>query len=420
MHRGALLCYRLATHLLLPLAAPFLLLADRRKGKQRPPLPLRLGYRLPPVPQDGVLVHAVSVGEVMVARRLLNELRQCRPELPLILSATTATGLQVATAAPAADATLPFPLDLPGPARRFLAATSPRLVVLVETELWPELLAACEQRKIPVAVVNARVSDRSFPRYRLMAPLLRPLLAPIQVALAQTPQDADRLVAMGLPPERVRVVGNIKFDAPPPPSVEPQLAAVLSALAGSRGMLVAGSTMPGEEELVLAAWKELAPRPLLLLAPRHPERAGEVLNLCLRLGIPAQRRTPLPDLKEATDVVVLDTVGELASLYRLAQVAFVGGSLVPTGGHNPIEPALFSLPIVSGPHVTNFRFVYQELERAGGVQWVRDSRELAVTLARLFHHPEQAREQGTRAARVLAQHAGATKHAVQALLSLIP
>lgn len=416
----ALFLYRAAVHLGLPLAAPFLFLADRRTGKRRPPLKMRLGVGLPAVPSGGVLVHAVSVGEVTVARALLAELRRRRPQLPLILSATTATGLQLASGAQVADATLPFPLDLPGPTRRFLRTTSPRLVVLVETELWPEMLAACEQGGIPVAVVNARISDRSFPRYRLLSPLLGPLLTPITLALAQTEEDAKRLVALGVAEPKVRVTGNIKFDVRPATPLAPELAARLAALARGRPIVVAGSTMPGEENLVLTAWLGLAARPFLILAPRHPERAGEALDLCRQLGIPAVRRSPLPPAEGTVDAVVLDTVGELAALYQLATVAFVGGSLVPTGGHNPIEPARFGVPVVSGPHVHNFAAVYRELESHGGVLLVHDTAHLRATLAQLLADPERARAVGQRAQAVLAKHAGATARTVDALLPLLP
>ncbi len=415
-----LLFYRLAVHVTLPLAAPFLWLAARRSGKHRPPLKLRLGLGLPPVPRGGVVAHAVSVGEVTVARALLSELRRRRPQVPLILSATTATGLQLASGAQVADVTLPFPLDLPGPTRRFLSATKPRLFVLVETELWPEMLAACGEAGIPVVLVNARISDRSFPRYKLLVPLLRQLLAPLTLALAQTEEDAARLVALGVPPEKVRVTGNIKFDVTPAKPLAPELASRLRHVASGRPILVAGSTMPAEEKQVLAAWKSLQPRPLLLLAPRHPERAQEVLELCRQWEVRAVRRSPLPPTNGTVDVVVLDTVGELAALYELATVAFVGGSLVPTGGHNPIEPARFAVPVVSGPHVRNFAAVYRELARAGGVKIVSHARELQSTLAALLAHPEDAKNLGQRACQVLAKHAGATGRTVEALLPFLP
>lgn len=365
-------------------------------------------------------MHAVSVGEVTVARALLSELRRRRPQVPLILSATTATGLQLASGAQVADATLPFPLDLPAPTRRFLAATQPRLLVLVETELWPEMLAACGETGIPVVLANARISDRSFPRYRLLVPLLRPLLAPLTLALAQTEDDAARLLALGVPKEKVRVTGNIKFDVTPAQPLAPELQSRLRRLASGRPILVAGSTMPGEEKQVLAAWMSLKERPLLLLAPRHPERAQEVLELCRQLGLRAVRRSPLPPADGAVDVVVLDTVGELAALYQLAAVAFVGGSLVPTGGHNPIEPARFAVPVVAGPHVRNFAAVYRELERAGAVKLVPNTRELQATLAALLANPEQAKNLGQRAYEVLACHAGATARTVEALLPFLP
>lgn len=420
MRGFSLLLYRLAVHAALPLAAPFLWVADRRSGKQRPPLKLRLALGLPPAPRGGVLVHAVSVGEVTVARALLSELRERRPQLPLLLTATTATGLRLASGAQVADAVLPFPLDLPAPTRRFLEATQPRLVVLVETELWPEMLAACGENGIPVVLANARVSDRSFPRYRLLAPLLRPLLTPLTLALAQTENDAARLVALGLPREKVQVTGNIKFDVTPIKPLPPDLKQRLSQLARSRPTLVAGSTMPGEEKQVLQAWVGLNPRPFLILAPRHPERAQEVLELCQQLGVAAVRRTLLPAEDAGVDVVVLDTVGELAALYELATVAFIGGSLVPTGGHNPIEPARFAVPVVSGPHVRNFAAVYRELELAGAVKLVPNARELEATLTALFAHPEQANDLGQRACQVLTKHAGATGRTVDALLPFLP
>lgn len=381
---------------------------------------MRLGLGLPPVPTGGVLVHAVSVGEVTVARALLAELRKRRPQLPLILSATTATGLQLASGAQVADATLPFPLDLPGPTRRFLRTTRPRLLVLVETELWPEMLAACGNTHLPVAVVNARISDRSFPRYKLFAPLLRPLLAPLTLALAQTEEDAARLVALGVTEGKVRVTGNIKFDVKPSKPLVPELAARLSALARGRQVLVAGSTMPGEERQVLTAWLGLSDRPFLILAPRHPERAQEVVESCHQLGLRAVRRSPLPPAEGPVDALVLDTVGELAALYQLATVAFVGGSLVPTGGHNPIEPARFAVPVVSGPHVRNFAAVYRELANHGAVVLVRNAKELGAALAQLFADPQEARGLGQRAQAVLAKHAGATERTVDALLPLLP
>lgn len=419
MGRGPLFAYRCAVHLLLPLLAPFLWVSDRRSGKQRPPLRHRLALGLPALPQGGIVVHAVSVGEVMVARLLLRELRKRFPGTPLLLTATTATGLRLASGALVADATVPFPLDLPGPVRRFLAATKPKLLVLVETELWPEMLAACSARGIPVVLVNARISHRSFTRYRRLKRLLVNLLEPITLGLAQSPQDAERLVAIGIPAAKVRVTGNIKFDASPPGEIHADLRAALMTLAKGRPIVVAGSTMPGEEEEVLKAIDPLRHEVFLLLAPRHPERAQEVLELCHDAGLLSLRRSLLANAKTSADVLIVDTVGELAALYQLGHVAFVGGSLVPSGGHNPLEPAVFGVPIITGPHVHNFASVYQELISKGGAFMVQNREELGQSVRFFLQHPEHARAAGEAAKAVLVANSGATARTVQALETLL-
>ncbi len=406
--------YRAVMSVSLPLTAPYLLVADRRRGKRRPPLAQRLGRKLPPIPAGGVWVQAVSVGEVAVARPLLAELRRRHPGLPLVLSATTATGLAMASGAHLADVTLPFPLDLPGPVRRLMDAARPRLVVLVETELWPELLAACGAHATPVAVVNARVSDKSFRGYRAARALLRPLLAPITIALAQDDLSARRLAAMGVPAERVRTAGNVKFDATSPPAPS-KVADELRRLAGGRPVVVAGSTMPGEDAQVLAAIARLETRPFLLLAPRHPERAPEVMQLAAERGYSVTRRTLLSGAAAGSDVVVLDTVGELASLYQLADIAFIGGSLVPTGGHNPIEPARFAVPVLSGPHVRNFAAVYREFVAEGAARVVHSDAELTEALARWLGAPAEARAAGEAGRALLTRNAGATARIVDTL-----
>jgi len=416
MASPSLWLYRGLMAVSLPLLAPFLLVADRRRGKRRPPWVQRLGRRLPEIPSGGVWVQAVSVGEVAVARPLLAELKRRHPAVPTVLSATTSTGLAMASGAQLADVTLPFPVDLPGPVRRLMRAAAPRLVVLVETELWPELLAACGSGGIPVALVNARVSDRSFAGYRAIRSLLRPLLRPISVALAQTEQDAARLATIGVPGERVRVTGNVKFDASPP-GAPPRVLDELRRLAAGRPVLVAGSTMAGEENLVIEAVLRLPEgrRPFLLLAPRHPERASDVLQLASAAGLPAVRRTLFAEAPAPCAAVVLDTVGELAALFQLADVAYIGGSLVPTGGHNPIEPARFGVPVLSGPHVRNFAAVYQSFVAAGGARIVRSSQELAEALAEWLADPARARAAGNAGLRLLEKNAGATARTVDAL-----
>jgi len=416
MARPALWLYRAVMMAALPLATPWLLAADRRYGKKRPPLALRLGRQLPPLPGDSVWVQAVSVGEVAVARLLLAELRRRHPETAIILSATTATGLSLATGQQQADVVVPFPLDLPGPVDRVLDAAHPRLVVLVETELWPEMLAGCAARGIPVVLANARVSDRSFRGYRLLRPLLRPLLAPVTLALAQEPLDAERLAAIGLPANRIEVLGNLKFDVGPPKTA-PGVATEMRRVAGERHVVVAGSTMEGEELPVLRALQRIPNREdtFLLLAPRHPERAGAVLEIAARLGFSAERRTLLAAAPSRCEVVVLDTVGELASLYELAQVAFVGGSLVATGGHNPIEPERFAVPVLTGPHVKNFAAVFRRFFEVGAAKVVLGESELTDALHRWLADPAAARRAGEAGRSLLEANAGATARTVSAL-----
>jgi 3-deoxy-D-manno-octulosonic-acid transferase len=416
----ALWVYRALMFLLLPVAVPGFLFSAWRKGKKRPPIRQRLGFGLPALPSGAVFVHAVSVGEVGVARSLLAELRRRRPELPLILSATTSTGLSVAHSARVADVVLPFPVDLPGPLRRVIGVATPRLIVLVETELWPELLWTCARLSIPVALANARVSERSFRGYRLTLPLLRPLLRPVTVALAQSEQDAERRVGLGIARGRVRVTGNIKFDAVPAEAA-PGVVGELRGVAGARPVLLAGSTMPGEDALVLDALVALPEeeRPFLVLAPRHPERAAEVAALVAARGLAVARRTALAQAPPDCAVVVLDTIGELAALYQLADVAFIGGSLVPTGGHNPIEPARFGVPTLTGPHVKNFAAVYREFITAGAARVVHSADELAGAVRTWLSDRSAARAAGEAGRQLLARHAGATARTVDALERLL-
>lgn len=415
-----LLAYRALFSLGFPFALPWLMWRNWRRGRPQLRVRERLGHDLPPVPSRGVWVQAVSVGEVAVAKLLLKEIRRRLPGVPAVLTSTTATGLRLAAGPQLADAILPFPVDLPWPVRRFADHIAPRLLVLVETELWPELLNECGRRGVPVVIANARISDRSYPRYRAIRSLLAPLLAPVSLVLAQGEVEAQRFAALGIPAERIQVTGNIKFDAAPLASA-PAIALDIRRLAARRPVLVAGSTMAGEEELVLDAWQGIAAsqRPFLLLAPRHPERSREVCALLAARGVPAVRRTQLESAPHHADVVVLDTVGELAALYELGSFAFIGGSLVPSGGHNPIEPARFGLPVLTGPHVRNFAAVYAEFLIGGGAQVVYDAATLRRALLAWLDDPAAARRVGEAGRALLARHSGATARTVDALEPLL-
>jgi 3-deoxy-D-manno-octulosonic-acid transferase len=371
-------------------------------------------------------LHAVSVGEVLAVTSLVRTLDALLPDCLVVISTTTRTGQQLARERFGRRRVFYCPLDLPWAVRAWLRALQPRLLILAETEFWPNLLSGCFRRGIPVSVVNARISDRSWPRYRLLRLWFRPLLGRISRILAQSQTDAERLRALGCLPERVSAAGNLKFDVPAASQAEATLQ--LSSLATHLRLIVAGSTLDGEEAALLAAWPRLLaadPNLLLVLAPRHPERFAAVAALLARSGFSWLRRsdwssTPPAEIQPLSPgaIVLLDTIGELASVYSLASIAFVGGSLVPAGGHNPLEPARFAVPIVIGPHYANFRAITEDLLAQNALRIAANGR-LAETLIDLLQNPADSRAMGERAKLVFDRQAGATGRCAEALLELL-
>jgi 3-deoxy-D-manno-octulosonic-acid transferase len=318
------------------------------------------------------------------------------------------------------------PLDLPWAVRATLNALQPKLLILAETEFWPNLLCGCFRRKIPVAVVNARISDRSWPRYRRLRWLWRPFLSRLSRVLAQSETDAQRLRAIGCQPERVTVAGNLKFDVRA--AEEAEATRLLKTLAPGLRFIVAGSTLEGEEAALLSAWPRLLqadPHLAMVLAPRHPERFAAVAALLTNSAIAWVRRSDwrtadegsIPPLKPGC-IVLLDTIGELASVYSLAAVAFVGGSLIPAGGHNPLEPAQFGVPIVVGPHYANFRAITEDLLAHQALR-IAAKEELASALLELLQDSAAAQAMGARAREVYHSQAGATNRSVEAVTMLL-
>jgi 3-deoxy-D-manno-octulosonic-acid transferase len=377
-----------------------------------------------------IWLHAVSVGEVLAASRLVGDLDRVFPRFNLVISTTTRTGQALARERFGSNCVFYCPLDLPWAVRAYLNALKPRLLILAETEFWPNLLNGCRRRGIPVAVVNARISDRSWPRYRLLRNLWRPFLSRISRVLAQSQTDADRLIAIGCLPERVSVAGNLKFDVRAAQEADATLQLKVRA-AGLR-LIVAGSTLEGEEAALVEAWPQLLhadPQLALVLAPRHPERFGVVASLLDNSGVPWVRRSAWhaepqsgPHGKQkplsAGEIVLLDTIGELASIYSLAAVAFVGGSLIPAGGHNPLEPAQFGVPIVMGPHYVNFRAITANLRAHDAIR-ITQRDGLATVLIELLWDRTAAEAMGARALEVFASQAGATERTVKALQALL-
>jgi 3-deoxy-D-manno-octulosonic-acid transferase len=427
--------YNLALLVVLVVGAPWWLFRMAATQKYRQGLlerlgliPSRLRRQLAGLDRELPLlwVHAVSVGEVLAVSRLVKTLDAALPEYFIAVSTTTRTGQALARERFGANRVFYCPLDLPWSVRAWLNALQPRLFILAETEFWPNLLSGCYRRKIPVAVVNARISDRSWPRYWRLRRLWRPFLSRLSRVLAQSQTDADRLMAIGCLPERVTVAGNLKFDVRA--AVETEATRLLKKLSPGLRLIVAGSTLEGEEAALLEAWPRLLqadPHLAMVLAPRHPERFATVAALLQKSGVAWVKRsdwltTPESSLKPLNpgQIVLLDTIGELASVYSLASVAFVGGSLVPAGGHNPLEPAHFGVPVVMGPHFANFRAITEDLLTHQAIHIVAKE-ELAAAMIALLQDPQAAKAMGGRARQVFEQQAGATGRCMVALRSLL-
>ncbi|MFZ0746632.1 MAG: 3-deoxy-D-manno-octulosonic acid transferase [Terracidiphilus sp.] len=423
--------YNLALLTVLAASSPWWLWRMATTQKYREGLAQRLG-RVPAWLQGMgrkrqlIWLHAVSVGEVLAVSRLVGELDRTFPDLKLVISTTTRTGQALARERFGMERVFYCPLDLPWAVRAYLKAVRPRLLILAETEFWPNLLNGCFRRGIPVAVVNARISDRSWPRYLMLKRMWKPILGRISRVLAQSEIDAERLKAIGCLPDRVSVGGNLKFDVRA--AKEAAATRLLKAHGEGLRFIVAGSTLEGEEVALLEAWPRLLEadqQMAMVLAPRHPERFGAVGTLLESSGVLWVRRSEWEALPAETvkplqkgQVVLLDTIGELASVYSLASVAFVGGSLVPAGGHNPLEPAQFGVPIVMGPHYTNFRTITEDLRAHDAIR-IAAKEKLAESLVDLLCDETGAAAMGERAKRVFDEQAGATERTVRALAKLL-
>ena len=426
-----LFIYNLALISALAAGAPWWLWRMATTQKYREGLRERAGrvprrLRKPKDSRPVVWVHAVSVGEVLAVSRLVTELESALPGYRILISTTTRTGQDLARSRFGAERVFYCPLDLPWATKAYLDAIRPKLLVLAETEFWPNLLAGCFRRGVPVAVVNARISDRSYPRYLQLRRLWRPFLSRLTTVLAQSDVDAERLRAIGCKPERVRVAGNLKFDVRA--TTEAAATRVLRALAAGMRIVVAGSTLEEEEAVLFEAWPEILasdPNLILVVGVRHPERFEAVAQSAEKHGVELLRRSSwgpqgesAPGRLKAGQVVLLDSIGELASVYSLASVALVGGSLVPAGGHNPLEPAQFGVPIVMGPHYANFRTITEDLRAHEAIR-IAGREEVGAVLTVLLHDRELADAMGDRGRRVFEQQAGATGRCVSAIVEVL-
>jgi 3-deoxy-D-manno-octulosonic-acid transferase len=413
--------------------SPYLVYQAIRYRKYIHNLPQRLGF-LPVAFNfegvDSIWIHAVSVGEVLVARALLPELRERYPRLRIFLSTTTMTGQQIArNNLQYVDDVFYFPFDLPFIVNRTLRLVKPRLFIMMETEIWPNLLRACRREGVRTMLVNGRISGRSYPRYRIARAFFRRVLLDVDRFCMQSEESARRIIDIGAERERVMVTGSLKFDSleiPGTAAADRGRNRVLRyfRISPDRPVVIAASTLKGEEELVLEAFQRIrATRPtaLLIVAPRKPERFDEVDRLARSAGWNTIRRSELRvDSEPRNDVVVLDTIGELAQLFQIGTAVFVGGSLVDHGGHNILEPAVFGKPIVFGPHMQNFTEIADTFLANGAAIQVQNGRELETVLQELLADPVRRASLGAAARALVEANRGARGRTLAAIAQLLP
>lgn len=368
-------------------------------------------------------LHAVSVGEAIASRPLLKALRSQYPDHAIVVSTTTETGRGIASGFPEKDLCIYFPFDFLPAVRRTLDAIRPQLVVIMETEIWPNFSREAARRGIPLILANGRISDRSFGRYLRFSWFFRHALRLFSALCMQTGTDRERIIAIGAPQELVLATGNLKYDIACRQIPEEEKATLREryAIPGTMTVITAGSTHPGEEEQVLGAYRELLATHdnlFLVLVPRHPERADEVAALLERFNIPHRRRTALHagDTDFASgQVLLVDTIGEMMGLYALSDLVYMGGSLVPTGGHNLLEPASVGVPSLFGPHMTNFREIAELVQRYGAGIRVDSAAGLADACRGLVDDAGERRRLGENGLRMMRENGGATKRHMEVI-----
>ena len=428
--------YSVSIVLLFAILSPYFLYQAVRSRKYVRNMPQRLGY-LPLSfnfdAEESIWIQAVSVGEVLTVRALLPQLRERYPRYRLFLSTTTMTGQQIArNSLQYVDEVFYFPFDLGFVVNRTLRLVKPKLFIMMETEIWPNLLRACQRAGIKTVLVNGRISSRSYPRYRLARPFFRRVLAQVDRFCMQSEESARRIVDIGAEPDRVVVTGSLKFDSLELPGAANATAAdrgrqrVLRyfRMSPDRPVIIAASTLKGEETPVLEAFQRIRarmPEVLLIIAPRKPERFDEVEQLARRGGWRVARRNDLPvDAEPRQDVVILDTIGELAQLYQVATAVFVGGSLVDQGGHNILEPAVFGKPIVFGPYMQNFAEIARAFIDNDAAIQVRTARELEHALMTLLADPVRRARLGAAARALVEANRGAKGKTLAVIADLLP
>jgi len=408
------LLYIILAYFMIPIAVLRLFWRSRRAPGYRKRIQERFGiFNIPDNKRHGIWIHAVSVGEVLVAQPLVVAIQKRFPALPIVVTSTTPTGSErVKHNLPDSVFHVYAPYDVPSFVQRFIRRVSPKMLILIETELWPSILSVCYHRKIPTLLANARLSARSAKGYGrwVVRGVTRDMLHQLSMIAAQAKPDADRFIELGAKPDRVAVLGSVKFDLQLPQSVKESADLLHMQLGQKRQVWIAASTHEGEEEKILDVHERLRekyPNILLILVPRHPERFDKAFQLAKKKGFNVVRRTSqaLPD--EATAVYLGDTMGELRLLLGAADIAFIGGSFARIGGHNTLEAALFQRPVLTGPHIFNFAEITRLMLDAGGLSIVKTPDDLFDQLVRLFEDPILREQMGEKAFKVIEENCGA-------------
>ena len=391
---------------------PYVLWRHRRKERHVAVAKGRLHERLgkAPILKECIWLHAVSVGEMIAAAPLVNALTERYSDLPILVTCTTGTGSEQAIklfSNKVAHVFLPY--DLPWLIRRFLRRANPRLLIIMETELWPNLLSQCQKAKVPVMLANARLSNKSLQGYKKIMGLTSAMLNRFAVIAAQSQQDAENFLQLGVSKENLLIAGNLKFDLTVSEQVHVQGKALRQAI-GPRPLWIAASTHEGEEKILLAAFATVLnqlPNCLLILVPRHPDRFNKVLKLCEQAGYKIASKSQVDAPHESDQIFLVDQMGELLPCYAASDIAFVGGSLLPIGGHNMLEPAAFALPILTGPYLANFLAVSEKLQMAGALQIVNNAQQISAIVLALFADKDSRHRMGAEAKKVLHTNIGA-------------
>jgi 3-deoxy-D-manno-octulosonic-acid transferase len=419
------LLYSAILYLLIPFVLLRLLLISLRKPAYRERIAERFGYAKLPVGEQAVIwIHAVSVGEVLASKPLVDQLLNTRPQYRILITTMTPSGAETVRSQFGHRVKHCYvPYDLPGAVRRFILNVKPVLLAVMETEIWPNLFYYCKRNNIPVVIANARMSERSCAGYMRLATLTENTLSGVACVIAQGQADAQRFVALGLDEKKIRISGSIKFDMEFPEAISKQGRILHKEFFLNRPVWIAASTHAGEEKLVLSAFDRILqqyPDCLLIIAPRHPERADAIAALSTKSGFITARKSTGQQVHDQTRVYLLDTLGELPVYYAASDLAFVGGSLVPHGGHNMLEPACLGVPVITGPYNHNFSDISTMLQNAGAAWIVANEEELSNRVNKLLGDMELRHSAGAKGRKLVEENRGNIHRVMDILRSYLP